>query len=762
MAGVGKLMGTMAVGAGVSSSLWKTWLRHIPAGSKLPYPSWAVRHRAIQVILALHIPALGSYALLTGVSVAHTLLEVFPIAVALACSALFWLPRRFRAISASVGLIVCSAVLVHLSGGYIEMHFHFFVMVIIISMYEDWLPLLFAIAFVVLHHGGLGVMQSDAVYKNPDAVAHPWRWAAIHGAFVLAASAASVVSWRLNERARSKAETVLHSVEDGICGVDAEGRVTFANRAAEAMFQRPSEALIGHELHALVHPSVNHQGGPCPLLTPASGPGARPFEAQLARPKASILPVDCSFTPLAERDGNGGVIVLRDISQRKHYEERLAHQAMYDDLSGLPNRRLFGDRLSHALAGALVRGQSVAVIYADVDRFKLVNDTLGHQAGDTLLIALAREFRACVRASDTVARLGGDEFAILIEGLEEPGVPGRIAEKLLANLRQPIPIDGRPIAVSVSLGIALSSPERVYVLPDDLLRDADIAMYEAKSAGGSQAIEFAPWMSEQQVHRLELESDLRHAVERGELRLEYQPEVSLETGTMVGVEALVRWDHPTLGTLSPLQFIPIAEESGRIVEIGNWVISAACGQLRDWQATYPGAKSLVMSINLSLLQLRNPGIVELVRSEIERCGLRPDSLKFELTETEMMHDTETTIAVLHQLEGLGVRLAIDDFGTGYSSLSYLQQFPVRTLKIDRSFLASLDSQGTLSILRAIMALAKALNVDVTAEGIETEEHRRAMTALGCDRGQGFLFARPLSPADLADALRGFEPEGLAA
>ena len=732
---------------------WRAALAMIPGGTALPLASWRVRHRAIQTILMLHLPGLGVFALVQGVGVPHALVELLPVLLCLGISSMRWLSCRYRAVAASVGLIACSAILVHLSGGYIEMHFHFFVMVIVISLYEDWLPLLVAIGFVVLHHGGLGVLDSGAVYKNADAIAHPWRWALIHAVFVLGASAASVVSWRLNERARSRTELILHSVGEGICGVDTAGIVTFGNDTAERMLGLPSGELEGRHLHDLLHAGDRSHGAADCALIRESAPGPGFKESRIMRTDTVAMPIEYSFTPIKSRDHvEGGVVVFRDITQRKDYEERLAHQAMYDDLTGLPNRRLFGDRIRQAVARGQLRNESVAVLYVDIDRFKLVNDSLGHQAGDTLLIALGRELRASVRGSDTVARLGGDEFAILLEGVGEADAT-RIAGKLFDNLRRPIPLEGRDLAIAVSIGIALSSPERNSTAPDELLRDADVAMYQAKKAGGSRAVVFETWMNEDQLHRLEIEGDLRLAVTRSELLLEYQPEVNLATGELVGLEALVRWQHPRLGLLPPAQFIPIAEQSGHIIELGAWVIREACRQFRTWQDEFPAAENLVVSINLSLLQLRDPNIVELVRSEIERWKLKPDSLKFELTETEMMDDTAVTIAVLHQLKALGVRLAIDDFGTGYSSLSYLQQFPVRTLKIDRSFLVSLGEKDTLSILRAIMALARALDVDVTAEGIETEDQREAMTELGCERGQGFLFARPMAPEALLPLLR---------
>ncbi len=736
-------------------SLWQSALSALPSGGSLPEASWKQRHRAILAILWAHVPGLFLFAVLMGVGIGHGLLEIAPVTFLAVIAGLPWLPRRYRAMCASVGLIVCSAIMVHLSGGFIEMHFHFFVMVIVISLYEDWLPLLVAIAFVVLHHGSVGVAEASAVYRNPEAVAHPWRWAGIHGAFVLAASAASVVSWRLNERARGKTELLLQSVGEGICGLDARGHITFANDAAERMLGVPAATLVGMPMHRAVHGhaptgSRAHSDESC-FAANGRTAAAESAEDTFFAAGGQSFPVERTVTTLRDGGhGEGTVVVFQDITERKKYEERLSHQAMFDDLTGLPNRRLFADRLSHAVARSLVLGESVAVLYLDLDRFKLVNDTLGHQSGDTLLIAFARELRAVVPRSETVARLGGDEFAVLLEGVGQAAPLDEMVQQILVNTARPFPVGDRDLGVKVSIGIAVSSNERRYHVPDDLLRDADVAMYHAKANGGGEAVWFEPHMNDAARLRLELEADLRGAAARKEFHLEYQPEIELGGNRIVGVEALIRWDHPRLGVLQPGSFIPVAEETGALVEIGRWALAEACRQLRAWSdatGIRPG-EDLVMSVNLSMRELRQPGIVDYVAEQLELNRLPSSCLKVEITESEMMLDAHTTIAVLNAFKDLGVHLAIDDFGTGYSSLSYLRQFPVRTLKIDRSFIASLREEGTLPILRAIMALARALDVDVTAEGIETGEQLDAVKALGCHRAQGFHFARSLHPAAL--------------
>jgi len=435
--------------------------------------------------------------------------------------------------------------------------------------------------------------------------------------------------------------------------------------------------------------------------------------------------------------------LTREIGERTRAEAELSHLAFYDTLTDLPNRALFLDRLDHALSRADRRHNVVGVLFLDLDNFKDVNDSLGHDIGDLLLKTVADRLRQSLRVGDTVARFGGDEFTILLEDLYGLDDAIAAAERVVSVISEPVLLEGTEVVPSFSIGIILGAPgdDR----PDELLRNADLAMYRAKVNGKARFEVFDQSMNADAVARLELEADLRRALERQELRLHYQPIVSLENGRIRAVEALARWQHPRRGLISPLQFIPIAEETGLIVPLGRWVLEEACRQIRHWQITHPEASDLLVSVNLSGRQFQNARLVDEVQQTLHETGLDPTCLQLEITETAVMKDAASTIKTLHELKALGVKLAIDDFGTGYSSLSYLRQFPVDTLKIDRSFVDGLgrEAQDT-ELVRSVIAMAKSLSLAVTSEGIETTEQLTQLQELGCDRGQGFLL-RPAAP-----------------
>jgi diguanylate cyclase (GGDEF)-like protein len=443
--------------------------------------------------------------------------------------------------------------------------------------------------------------------------------------------------------------------------------------------------------------------------------------------------------------------LTREIGERTRAEAELSHLAFYDTLTDLPNRALFLDRLDHALSRADRRHSVVGVLFLDLDNFKVVNDSLGHDVGDLLLKTVSERLRTTLRVGDTVARFGGDEFTILLEDLNGLGDAVCAAERIVDVIREPVLLEGTEVVPSFSIGIVLGTPGND--CPDDLLRNADLAMYRAKVNGKARFEVFDQSMNAEAMARLEVEADLRRALERNELRLHYQPIVSLESGRIRAVEALARWQHPQRGLVSPLQFIPIAEETGLIVPLGRWVLEEACRQIKHWQITHPEASELLVSVNLSGRQFQNGRLVEEVQEILRETGLDPACLQLEITETAVMKDAASTIKTLHQLKALGVKLAIDDFGTGYSSLSYLRQFPVDTLKIDRSFIDGLgrEAQDT-ELVRSVIAMAKSLSLAVTSEGIETTEQLTQLLELGCDRGQGFYFARPLPPEAFGEAL----------
>jgi diguanylate cyclase (GGDEF)-like protein len=430
-----------------------------------------------------------------------------------------------------------------------------------------------------------------------------------------------------------------------------------------------------------------------------------------------------------------------EISQFPRRLEQLTKQAFRDSLTGLPNRALFMDRLSHGLTRARRRHEHLAVLFLDLDRFKVVNDTLGHAVGDQLLVEVSNRLGGSLRPGDTVARLGGDEFGLLLEDVAAAETAEAVALRIEAELAKPLHFEGREIFITASIGIALSSAR--LGMPEEILRDADHAMYHAKAKGKARHEIFDSSMSALALDRMDLEMDLRLAISRHEFRLHYQPILRLDTGRITEVEALIRWQHPKRGLLQPDSFIGLTEETGLIVPIGQWVLTEACRQARVWQLEFPSTPPLVMSVNLSAKQFQHPNMLQEVTQALTESGLDAASLKLEITESVVMQDALATLAKLKELKDLGIRLAIDDFGTGYSSLGYLKRFPVDTLKIDRSFVKGLSKDGNDSaIVRAVVTVAKSLNMDVTAEGVETDQQRVELKALGCDRGQGFLFARP--------------------
>jgi diguanylate cyclase (GGDEF)-like protein/PAS domain S-box-containing protein len=434
---------------------------------------------------------------------------------------------------------------------------------------------------------------------------------------------------------------------------------------------------------------------------------------------------------------------LLDITDRREAEEQLRHQAFHDPLTGLANRALFTDRVQHAL---VVRAGDAAVLFLDLDDFKAVNDGLGHLAGDELLKAVGERLRASLSPTHTVARMGGDEFAILVEQSDAAAAALDAAERITAALQAPFEVDGREVFVTASIGIAVGGDA------DELLRCSDVAMYGAKTGGKAQHVVYTPPMDDDVVGRLELVADLRRALGDGELAVHYQPTVELESGRIVGVEALVRWQHPTRGLLQPADFIAVAEETGQIVEIGRWVLDEACRQAARWRSEL--AYDLGVGVNVSTRQIRRPGLIEDVRAALRTSGLAPHALTLEITESALARRREEMTAILEEATALGVLLALDDFGTGYSSLSLLRDLPVQTLKIDRSFVQTIDAgPGSSAFVQAIVDLAQALRLTAVAEGVERPIQVTALRRIGCAYGQGFHFARPMAPLALEHLLR---------
>jgi diguanylate cyclase (GGDEF)-like protein len=557
--------------------------------------------------------------------------------------------------------MLMSSLLIHLTGGRLETHFHVFGSLAFLAFYRDWRVLVPSTVIVAADHFFRGMFWPESVY-GVLAVSN-WRWLE-HAGWVLFEDTFLVIAIR-----RGMSE---------MC--DIAERTAEGERLNEGLEQRVAERTVELE---------------------------------------------------------------KEVAERKQVEEQLLHNAFHDGLTGLANRALFIDHLKLALGRAgRHEDYQFAVLFLDLDRFKVVNDSLGHMIGDQLLVSIAQRLEMIMRPGDTVSRLGGDEFTVLLDDLKDADEAITVAERLQVELAAAFSIDGHEVFTTVSIGIALSAPD--YCRPEDILRDADTAMYRAKPLGNARHEVFEQGMHARAMDRLGLERDLRGALERREMFLEYQPIVSLSTGVLRGFEALVRWRHPQRGIIPPMKFIPVAEETGQIIPLGIWVLEEACRHVRRWQDLAPRDEPLMISVNLSGKQFMQPDLLEQIAAVLRETGLDPRSLKLEITETVVMENIETATRTLEQLRALGVELSIDDFGTGYSSLSYLQRFPVSTLKIDRSFISRItESEGTAEIVRTIMSLARGLGMDVVAEGVETEGQRAQLSDMDCEFGQGYYFSKPM-------------------
>jgi diguanylate cyclase (GGDEF)-like protein/PAS domain S-box-containing protein len=562
---------------------------------------------------------------------------------------------------------------------------------------------------------------------------------------------------------KERAQVTLNSIGDAVISTDVEGRVTYLNLVAERLTGWQLHEALGHPLEEVFR-IIDAQTrttipNPMAMATEGNVTVGPPPACILIRRDAVETAIEDSSAPIHDRRGQviGAVMVFHDVSTARALTLKLAYIAQHDPLTGLPNRALLNDRLEQSISQARRHHTALAMLYLDLDRFKHINDSLGHLVGDQLLQTVALRLTECVRATDTVCRLGGDEFVILLSEVAHTQDAAVIADKILQSIRMPQLLGNRELHVTASIGIVVHPGDGTAA--QALLQNADSAMYEAKNRGRNNYQFYRSELNSSASERLSIESDLRRAMERQELTLHYQPIVNLRTSAIAGVEALLRWQHPTLGLVFPDRFISIAEESGLIVPIGHWVLREACAQAKFWQDS--GFSNLRLAVNISAVELRSKEFVAGVSAILAATGFDPQWLELELTETFLMQHSKSTSLVLGGIKGLGVSLALDDFGTGYSSLSHMRRLPIDTLKVDRSFVHDLTGSaggaGDASLVRAIINMGRSLHMRVVAEGVEALEQLTFLKEHGCSEAQGYHFSRPLPAADFAAWIRSTLP-----
>jgi diguanylate cyclase (GGDEF)-like protein/PAS domain S-box-containing protein len=872
----------------VFSAIKRLWFS-LPKGGGLPNEIWQGRHRFMVGLTWLHAlfivlvgPVLGYswewslWAPFHNGTVLHTIAAGSVVAFFALVATHSRLSRTWRATAIGFGLMSSSAILVHLSGGHIELHFHFFVVLIFMALYQDWTPYLLAVLYVAVHHGVVGVLWPQDVYNHSTALHAPWTWAGIHVFFILWASIGSIISWRFNERAFSEVRLILDSAAEGIFGVSREGAITFMNTAAATLLGVDRAKVIGRPMAHVLREATSDGGfspaDDSPILEPLKTGACRHVtDTVFYREDGTSFAVDYRSSPKIEHGGLTGLVVtfndatdrkrakeeleaslsllsatlestadgilvvdrqgkivslnekfakmwrlpqsvitsgdddrmlafvqdqlkdpegflkkvnelyarpdaashdilefkdgriferysqpqrvggasvgrvwsFRDVSDQRAAEERIRYLAYYDDVTDLPNRTLFLDRLGQAIVSANRSNKPVTVIQLGLDRFKEINDTFGHPRGDWVLQQVTQRLRGVLREADTIARFEGDIFSILLTGT---GIDGYlpVARKILATLEAPLLVEELSLAVEASLGIAIYPDHG-----DDattLIRRADVAMYIAKETGSGHFL----YASESEQHnrmRLTLMGQLRRAIEQDALVLYYQPKVDLQCRRVTGAEALVRWQHPEFGLVLPDQFIASAEKSGLIRPLTFWVLTHTLAQANTFRQA---GISLGIAMNLSQRVLHDPELPGRVAEALSLAQFPPDRLTLEITESAIMTDPVRAAEVLSRLHGMGVHLSIDDFGTGYSSLASLKRLPVDEIKIDRAFIKDMATNGDDEIIvRSTIELAHNMGLKVVAEGVEDQETLDRLTALGCDAAQGYLISHPVTSDELA-------------
>lgn len=616
-----------------------------------------------------------------------------------------------------------------------------------VHLFATLLLIISAVEILVMFLLPLVVPSTNSYLQN---FADAFFLAILSAPFIWILVAGPLRSAAMNEISRTKA--LLEHIVAAVINFDEQGVIESLNPAAEKMFGCGSDEIIGQHITRLI-PAM--QAGSDAALA-----GNTPSEPEKicrigresigCRQDGQCFPIDISITQLSLGGRSTAIAIIDDISGRKQYEEQLEYQANHDELTNLPNRNLLTDRLRQALLMARRNHQEVAIFFVDLDNFKFINDTLGHDIGDRLLKIVAERLSACVRSGDTVARQGGDEFVIIVSNQAVSDHTTRIAAKILQETAQPFCIDEHELIITCSIGISLFPRDGEDV--QALIKNADVAMYRAKEQGRNRFQFFTGEMNARSLARMTMEKYLRRALEKNELLLYYQPKVNLYSGRVASMEALLRWQSPELGMVSPANFIPLAEETGLIEQIGEWVLRTACRQNKAWQdADLP---PLTVAVNLSARQLRQPNITSLIRQVLRETGLGPRWLELEITESMVMQDVDRVTDILGELKGMGIYLAMDDFGTGFSSLSYLKRFPFDKLKIDQSFVRDITSDpDNAAIAKAVIAMAHSLHLKVIAEGVETEGQLNYLRAHGCDEMQGYYFSRPVPVAEFEQLLR---------
>lgn len=548
-----------------------------------------------------------------------------------------------------------------------------------------------------------------------------------------------------SRKSETRLRSLLDSMTEGLVQVDTDDRILYANNRFCSMTGYAAEELIGRAWSEML---VDKSPEFAAEMNQRRMKGLSDrYEIRIRKKGGEPFWTIIGGAPIRDAAGNltGSMGIVTDISERKIAEEQLLHDALHDGLTGLANRTLFMDHLRRMIDRGNRNKKPFAVLYLDFDRFKVINDSLGHAEGDRLLKFIARRLENCTRTGDIVARLGGDEFVILLHELVDTSEALLVAERIQSDLKLSFDLGGREIYTTTSIGIALSTTG--HTKAEDMLRDADIAMYYAKAKGKAQYQIFDASMLQQASKKLQIETEMRLAIANNDFRIYYQPIVSLSTGELVGFESLLRWEHRERGLISPDEFIPIAEETGMILKLGAWAVEESCRQLHEWQLADPRAANVTISVNLSSKEFLQPDLVEKISSTLKAADLAPRFLKIEITESHIMENSELAVKIIHQLRDLGIEMSLDDFGTGYSSLSYLHRLPVSYLKIDRSFVTRMaESSENREIVHTIVRLAQNLKMNVIAEGIESMEQLTELSEMGCDFGQGYLFAPPLDGA----------------